>query len=484
MAEKYGDYKLLPKFGNKDNGFEQFGSGGFAKVYLAENENEKDNKKIYVIKVLKDEIKKGNKESFNKEIDIIEKLPKNKYTPWIYCSHKYSLENEKKIKNDLNENKNDELAYYAIDLFSNYILYYYVTLNKLLEKRTTKLMFKKIVEGVQFLHNNNICHLDLKPENIILDKDFEPIIIDFGYSGKIKDEDGEYIIYKDIRGSDHYRCPQMWEKDIKYKGVETDVFSLGIILFNLVTGRYGFGSYKSNYKYYGLIKEGNGDYTNYWNIFNLNLSDNFKNLYIKMVAYNPSERPSIEEILKSAWLGEITGLEEKEQIKLEEEYRERFSKICEKIKINRKNDEKAKEIKLIEDIKKLGYITRFDENVEYNLFQNKKLKAKKIFNDNIHVNFCIEINEDISIVKFMNYLIMGICKILKGDCLPSEDRLRIEIYFEEKEEFGSCTMEIELFEYEKGRYLLELKRIGGEIPDYYHYCVEINKLVINIIDIS
>ena len=342
-------------------------------------------------------------------------------------------------------------------------------------------MFKKIVEGVQFLHNNNICHLDLKPENIILDKDFEPIIIDFGCSGKIKDENGEYIIYKDIRGSDHYRCPQMWEKDIKYKGVETDVFSLGIILFNLVTGRYGFGSYKSNYKYYGLIKEGNGDYTNYWNIFNLNLSDNFKNLYIKMVAYNPSERPSIEEILKSAWLKEITGLEEKEQIKLEEEYRERFSKICEKIKINRKNDEKAKEIKLIEDIKKLGYITRFDENVEYNLFQKKKLKAKKIFNDNIHVNFCIEINEDISVVKFMNYLIMGICKLLKGDCLPSEDRFRIEIYFEEKEEFGSCTMEIELFEYEKGRYLLEFMRTEGEIEDYYHYFFGIKDLIQKLI---
>ena len=135
MAEKYGDYKLLPKFGNKDNGFEQFGSGGFAKVYLAENENEKDNKKIYVIKVLKDEIKKGNKESFNKEIDIIEKLPKNKYTPWIYCSHKYSLENEKKIKNDLNENKNDELAYYAIDLFSNYILYYLCNIKQVIGKK-------------------------------------------------------------------------------------------------------------------------------------------------------------------------------------------------------------------------------------------------------------------------------------------------------------------------------------------------------------
>ena len=65
---------------------------------------------------------------------------------------------------------------------------------------------------------------------------------------------------------------------------------------------------KNDDKFYRLIKE--KKYEQYWNLkeFNgLNLSHEFKNLVIKMLAFNPNERPTIDEILQSAWMQEINN---------------------------------------------------------------------------------------------------------------------------------------------------------------------------------
>ena len=52
-------------------------------------------------------------------------------------------------------------------------LFYYIQNKKDgFEEIHAKILFKKILEGIQFCHKNNICHLDIKTENILLDKDF------------------------------------------------------------------------------------------------------------------------------------------------------------------------------------------------------------------------------------------------------------------------------------------------------------------------
>ena len=62
------------------------------------------------------------------------------------------------------------------------------------------------------------------------------------------------------------------------------------------------------------------DYEKYWEKRNIhNLSNDFKDLYLKMIAYHPDERPSCDEILNHPWFDEVTNLskEEEEQIKKE-----------------------------------------------------------------------------------------------------------------------------------------------------------------------
>jgi len=107
-----------------------------------------------------------------------------------------------------------------------------------------------------------------------------------------------------------------------YDGIKSDIFSLGQLLFNLVTGRHGFKIAKENDPLYSLIRQQN--YTEYWNrpeIAQLNLSDSFKNLFVRMVAFNPNERPTIDEILNSEWMQEINNLNAEQMNTLENEVR-------------------------------------------------------------------------------------------------------------------------------------------------------------------
>ena len=90
-----------------------------------------------------------------------------------------------------------------------------------------------------------------------------------------------------------------------------------------------------------------------------------------------------------------------------------------------------------------------------NIHFSKKKILKKISNDSILINLCIKINFKLSEIDF------------------------IKVYFEKKEEIGSCTMKIELFKYknEEGKYLLDFLRTEGEISDYNYYFLEIKKLI-------
>ena len=80
----------------------------------------------------------------------------------------------------------------------------------------------------------------------------------------------------------------------------------------------------------------------------------------------------------------------------------------------------------------------------------------------------------------MNSLVNAINNNFGGNSLieSSEENLKFEVIFENEEESqGNCVMDIELFEYENGKYLLEFLRKGGEIPEYYNYFLKIKEII-------
>ena len=501
---RFGDYILI----------RQLGAGGCGQVFVAEKEKDNE-KKAYIVKSLR-----GNKRtpknisSLQNEIDSLIRLnviPRNKHIPFLYSSDKYNfhIEKEKKLDDEkveennniiINEEINDEQniknsrPYYVIDFYTKSNLYYYIENSDLgFPEKYARVIFKKILEGIKFCHERKLCHLDLKPSNIVLDKNFEPIIIDFGFATDCKDENDNIILLKRFIGTDNYMCPEIWDRK-PYNGIKADIFCLGVILFNLVTRGHSFKDYsKTTDLIYSLMyQDTDGTYKEYWNEVNkhikANLSENFKNLYIQMIAHDPQNRPEdIDAILNSDWMNEYNNLNPEEQTILEQEAKNKLEEIYQRIR------NQNKEIIIANSIKNNNYITK-------SVSDEKGMSVKtpkKIPNDRININHYIIINGALSPNKFMSDLIkdinneFGTTKISIRE-FKEYEHLKFKLGFykleenneeeneEEEEDIDSdkkCVMEIELFQYENGKYLLEFLRTKGEIPDYYKKFLDIKKII-------
>ena len=205
--------------------------------------------------------------------------------------------------------------YLVFEYAPRHDLYDYIRIGRFTE-RQAKLIFKKILNGIRAIHNAGICHRDIKPENILLDEKYNPKIGDYCLACLNANN------LQGLAGTRMYAPPEIILNQ-PYNGIKCDIFSLGQLLFNLVTGRYGFKSARNDDPFYTLIRLQN--YAVYWNrpeLVQLNLSDNFKNLFVRMVAFNPNLRPnSIDDILNDVWMQEINNLNAEQMNTLENEVR-------------------------------------------------------------------------------------------------------------------------------------------------------------------
>ena len=470
----FGQYKI--------KGFA--GCGGYGRVYVVVKSNNDIDKKAYILKTVDENCEdlKYKKATLKHEINILAKLKKHqeavkcKNIPFLYAPD----------INDPKEIEKMEKPYYVIDFFSKQNLYYYMKIkDDGFSEKHAKVIFKKILEAIKYCHDRNICHLDIKPCNIMFDNDFEPVILDYGFATEFRDKNNEIKI-KEYNGTKQYKCPEIWEEK-EYSGEKADIFSLGVVLFNLVTGRCGFVTSKTDDPIYSLIIEGekNGTYENYWDSIKgavKELSENFKNLYIKMVAYNPENRPTTQQILDNPWFEEINNLTNEKKIELDDEVKKELDKIyINKIRITADDD-----LILSNEIVPKGYDARgIDDEVE-ETFSNKNLRAKKIPNDKICINHYIIIKGGYLEERgFMNRLCSKIneCEKLGENfyITASENKLKFRLSFgeDEKRLSGECIIDVELFQYEDGRYLLEFLRKSGEIPDYYQNFLIIKDIIKN-----
>ena len=278
----------------------------------------------------------------------------------------------------------------------------------------------------------------------------------------------------------------MFEKGKAYYGVDADIFALGVLLFYIVLGKSCFDNAKS--QSYKNIKDKN--YNFFWNtiIHADELSKEFKNLFVRMVAYNPEERPRIEKILlEDPWLNELNKNPE-EYKKLEKEYIDFMTKLEEKIKIM--NQPEIQPPKKDEGEEK--QITRsilFDTKKKY--FVN--LKPKKI-KDKRNYKYCIKIKGYINENDFMNSLVDKIKKTYKNNCLlnTNEEKLKFNITFikeyneeendnneEEEDEDNSrdCIMKVKLYDNGMNEYLLCFEKSQGDLVEFYENFLKIKEII-------
>ena len=385
---------------------EKKGKGASANVYLVKDKN---NSTVYAAKVLKEP-----SPHFQQEIDILNilKTTNNPYIINIINSGEGLV-----IRKDHPE----QISQYLIleyaskgDLF-NYIY----CANKGLGERLSKLYFSQILRSVQACHNVGICHRDLKLQNILCDDNFSPKICDFGFATQNNDHLTEYL------GTTQYAAPEVLG-NIPYDGFKADIFSLGVILINLTIGKIGFfeATKKDGLYCYIMAKR----IKRYWAKIENKIppvSEEFKDLFIKMVAFDPNERPTIEEILKGDWMKEIRELKE-EQIKLlENEIREEFLKREDVVK-----EYLVKEMEVEKDSNESSGNRGANDETEYFDLSLQPKYAQTGLNMKNYIKLKGELNP----VKFMNSLANKIQKEF-DDCFidPIKGKLKFNVKFEEEE---------------------------------------------------
>src|SRR5258707_5976494 len=100
-------------------------------------------------------------------------------------------------------------------------------------------LMAKVARALQCAHAQGILHRDLKPGNILLDGRGEPLVSDFGFA-KWLDTASDLTHTLTIFGTPGYVAPEQAEGSTRSLGPSTDVYSLGAILFDLLTGRPPF----------------------------------------------------------------------------------------------------------------------------------------------------------------------------------------------------------------------------------------------------
>ena len=178
----------------------------------------------------------------------------------------------------------------------------------------------KILNATEALHQKGVCHRDLKPENLVFVGDnYELKLIDFGFAAKFLNKDNQKVSLKKSVGTVYY-CPPEIILNKPYDGEKADIFCIGALLFILMTRKFAFEeakvintSMKPKKILYRLIKTKQFD--KYWQLleksFNIpSLSQSFKNLFVKLVAYEPEDRPSIDEIRNDDWMSNIANASE------------------------------------------------------------------------------------------------------------------------------------------------------------------------------
>lgn len=213
----YPGYKLI----------EELGSGYTGVVWKAQRLKDGKIVAIKLITIPNDQTRQTFVNRLLDEIEILKSISRPCH-PNLACFNSYTLY--------------DNVLLIDMDLVNGIDLHRYVETveNKETLYRHLLAITKDLVPALKYLHQVGIIHKDIKPDNIMIDEDLFPVLVDFGVSCKVEDicrlDSTEINCCDSVRGPVNYMAPEIMK--YRHSFPQSDVWSLGVTLYIMATGQY------------------------------------------------------------------------------------------------------------------------------------------------------------------------------------------------------------------------------------------------------
>lgn len=194
---------------------EKIGTGGMAEVFKG-----KDHKlnRFVAVKVLKDE--------FAEDRNFVRKF-KEEAQAAAALAHP-------NIVNVYDVGDEQNINYIVMELVEGITLKTYIEKKGRLTVKEATSIAIQVASGLEVAHNNRIVHRDIKPQNIIISREGKVKVTDFGIAKSVSSNTNT----ADTMGSVHYTSPEQARGG--YSDAKSDIYSLGIVMYEMVTGRVPF----------------------------------------------------------------------------------------------------------------------------------------------------------------------------------------------------------------------------------------------------
>lgn len=267
------------------------GSGYTGKVKLGRSKKDDE---LYALKILDPTKKADEKDLILKSLQIEERFLKE-------VEHKNIVKFQGLVEKGVYRSKGRTkiVSYVILEYVPNGELFNILFHAEKLSENCARHYFGQLISAQKYLRSRSIAHRDIKPENLLLGKDMDLMLADFGFATTLDPENRSTTHV----GTKSYMAPEVLAGKSSYDAVKSDTFSSGIVLFVMLMAKPPFTQASSKCQMYKLLQADRGQFFSIFETYvKCELSREAKELLGRLFDPDPEARPSFEEILESEWM--------------------------------------------------------------------------------------------------------------------------------------------------------------------------------------